>query len=224
MSKTAVILAGGLGSRLAPFTLETPKSLLPVKGMPILEIIIRQLVGAGFDRLILAVNHHADLILDFCGDGTKWGCSIESVRELKPLGTIGPIKQISNPPENFLIINSDILTDFDLGGFFDFHVENSHLFTTACFEQVETSEYGVLRIENGALVGFEEKPIRKMSVNMGIYMANRDVLGVIPPDVFFGFDHLVLKLLSQKLTIHTALHRGHWIDIGSIKNYEKVQL
>lgn len=223
MCKTAVILAGGLGTRLGAHTKNTPKSLLPINDRPILEILIRQLAKGGFTRLILAVNYLSDAIHAFCKDGSQWKVSIEYAQENQPLGTIGPIKQISSLPENFLILNSDILTDFNFGAFYDQHLEGENLFSTAYFQHREECAYGILEIEDKKLVGFKEKPIFDYSVNMGVYMANRKILDYIPDHLSYSCDHLIAALLHFKQPIAAVVHRGKWLDIGSIKDYEKAQ-
>ncbi|KAI4452789.1 UTP--glucose-1-phosphate uridylyltransferase [Eubacterium plexicaudatum ASF492] len=115
--KCAVILAGGKGTRLRPYTIAMPKPLVPVGDYPIMEIIIRQLVKYGFKRIIITVNHQAELIQSYFGDGKKWGIHIEYSLETKPLGTMGPLRQIKDLPEHFLVMNGDILTDLNFAKF-----------------------------------------------------------------------------------------------------------
>lgn len=223
MCKTAVILTGGFGKRLGHYTKNMPKSLLPIAGRPILDILISQLAEAGFTRFILAVHYLSHAIRSFCNDGSQWGVSIEYVHEKEPLGTIGPIKQISSPPENFLIVNSDILTNFDFAAFYDRHVQNKNLFSIAYFLYQEECAYGILEIEDKKLVGFKEKPKFDYSVNMGIYMANGKILDYIPDRLSYSCDHLITALLHCKQPIAATVHQGTWLDIGSIKNYKKAQ-
>src|SRR5207247_1061272 len=122
MSKRAVILAGGKGTRLRPYTVVLPKPLMPIGDYPILEVVVRQLAGSGFDRITMAVNHQAELIKAFFGDGSKWGISIDYSLEDKPLGTMGPLRLIDDLPNDFLVMNGDILTDLDFAAFFGRHV------------------------------------------------------------------------------------------------------
>ncbi len=119
MSRRAVILAGGLGTRLRPYTVVLPKPLMPIGEFPILEVIVRQLARAGFLRITLAVNHQAELVRAFFGDGSKWGVAIDYSLEDQPLGTMGPLKLIGDLPERFLVMNGDILTDLDFRAFHD---------------------------------------------------------------------------------------------------------
>lgn len=223
MCKTAVLLAGGLGRRLQNLTTDVPKSLLPIKGSPLLEIIMRQLSSSGFKRVILAIHHLGDLIKSFCKDGSQWNIAVEYVQEKKPLGTIGPIKLLDTLPDDFLIMNTDVLTDIDLTQFHDLHVQERNLFTIATFEETEESPYGVLKIQNHRLVGFIEKPVTKRTINMGIYMANQKILDYIPKNTFYGLNHLLLKLLALKQPIAVFPHRGKWMDIGTLKKYIQAQ-
>ncbi len=223
MHKTAVILAGGIGARLKSYTDHLPKPLLPIQDTPLLKILLDQLASYGYGRIILATHHQSDLIRDYCGDGSKWGLSIEYTQEKKPLGTIGPLKLISKLPENFLILNADVLTDLDFGEFYDQHVQRENLFTIAGYEHVEKLQYGALEIENQRLISFNEKPVIQQTVNMGIYAANRKILSSIPNQTFFGVNDLVAALLKAKLPIAVICHSGKWLDIGTPSNYHQAQ-
>ena len=129
MSKRAIILAGGKGTRLKPYSIALPKPLVPVGETPILEIIIKQLISYGFDHITLAVNHMADIIEAFFGDGAKWNIKIDYSLEETPLSTMGPLTLIDNLPDNFLIMNGDILTDLDFNRLYKNHVDNGNTFT-----------------------------------------------------------------------------------------------
>jgi NDP-sugar pyrophosphorylase family protein len=131
MSKRVVILAGGKGTRLQPYTVVLPKPLMPIGDCPILEVIIRQLVHQGFTDVTLAVNHQANLLKAFFGDGKKWGIHLDYSLERKPISTIAPLALIPDLPENFLLMNGDVLTDFDFSGFLERHAESHRLFTIA---------------------------------------------------------------------------------------------
>ena len=162
MSKRAVVLAGGKGTRLKPYTITLPKPLVPVgDDMPVLEIIIRQLKSNGFDHITLAVNHMSEIIKAFFGDGSKWDIKIDYTEESKPLGTMGPLQNIKNLPENFLVMNGDIITDLNYSSFFEEHVKNTSIFTISSFERDEQVDYGVLSSENGLLTKLSEKPLMK---------------------------------------------------------------
>ncbi len=220
MSRRAVILAGGMGTRLRPYTVVLPKPLMPLGEYPILEIIIRQLARAGFDRITLAVNHQAELIKAFCTDGSKWGTRIDYSLEDKPLGTMGPLKLIRDLPEDFLVMNGDVLTDLDFAAFSDAHRKSGELFTLSSFVREELVDYGVLQPDAaGALRGFTEKPRVTYEVSMGIYMLSKRVLEHIPADMPFGFDHLMLKLIAAGSPARVLRHGGYWLDIGRPDDY-----
>lgn len=222
MSKRAVILAGGKGTRLKPYTISLPKPLVPIGGMPILEIIIRQLAKSGFDHITITVNHMADIISAFFGDGSKWNVKIDYSLEDKPLSTMGPLRLIKDLPENFLIMNGDVLTDLDFGKFYDEHILENNIFTISAYTREEKVDYGVLQtgIDN-KLIHFLEKPINKYNVSMGVYMANREILNYIPEDQFFGFDHLMLDLIKNEKPATVKVFSGYWMDIGRPDDYEK---
>lgn len=221
MSKTVVILAGGKGTRLKPYTIAIPKPLVPVGEKPILELIIEKLKTSGFYNIIITVNHLADLIRAYFGDGSKWGVNISYSLEERPLSTMGPLKLIENLPENFLVMNGDILTDLDLSEFFEYHKNNTGLFTIAAHRRVEKIDYGVLETDsNFNLKGFQEKPYYSFLVSMGIYAVNRDVVDMIPPNEFFGFDHLMHKLLQEGKNPMVFEFEGKWLDIGRPSDYE----
>ena len=222
MSKRAIILAGGKGARLRPYTVVLPKPLMPVGDYPVLEIIIRQLAFHGFDHITLTVNHQAEIIKAFCGDGKKWDIRIDYSFEDKPLSTMGPLKLIHDLPEDFLIMNGDVITDLDFAWFYGFHKDQGKIFTIGAFSRTETSEYGVLKSNaDDILTGFFEKPKSDITVSMGIYMAKREILEHIPADIAFGFDKLMLDLLDKKRDVLIHKHPGYWLDIGRPDDYMK---
>ncbi len=221
MSKRAVIMAGGKGTRLRPYTVAIPKPLMPVGDLPILEIVIRQLAQHGFDRITLAVNHQAEILRAFCQDGQRWGVKIDYSLEDRPLSTIGPLALIPDLPENFLIMNGDTLTDFNYGAFYNQHCASGDLFTVSCAERTSKLDYGLLEIENGKLVGFREKPVSRHNVCMGINMANRRILDLIPHNKPYGFDHLMLDLLARHSPATVYPFSGYWLDIGRPDDYER---
>jgi len=220
MEKRAVILAGGKGTRLKPYTMVLPKPLVPIHEYPVLELIIRQLKRNDFSRITLAVNHMAELIMAYFGNGEKWGIHIDYSLENKQLSTMGPLKLIKDLPENFLVMNGDVLTDLDLGSFFDEHIKNKRLFSIASHRRTIMSEYGVLDInEEQNLIGFREKPGIDFLVSMGIYMVNRDVLDYIPEDKPYGFDNLMLRLIQEGKKVWVKEFNGYWLDIGRPDDY-----
>jgi NDP-mannose synthase len=220
MSEHAVILAGGKGTRLRPYTVVLPKPLMPVGEYPILEVIIRQLAHNGFHEITLAVNHQANIIKAFCEDGTRWGVRIRYSLETKPLSTIAPLRLIEGLPENFLLLNGDVLSDLDLKKLYCQHVADKRLFTIASAVRTHRIDYGVLNADSkNQLASFSEKPEVTYLVSMGIYVLNRAVLNFIPPDTKFGFDDLMLHLLQLGERIHVERHEGYWLDIGRPDDY-----
>jgi NDP-sugar pyrophosphorylase family protein len=220
MSKRAVILAGGLGSRLRPYTVVLPKPLMPIGEYPILEVVIRQLAFYGFTHITMAVNHQADIIRSYFNSGEKWGVHIDYSLERTPLGTMGPLKLIEDLPENFLVMNGDILTDLDFGKFYASHVNRKRLFTISACSRSQRSEYGVLETDPGKMVvGFQEKPVVTYEVSMGIYMLSRQVLARIPAGKAYGFDQLVLDFIANKVPVQVERHTGCWLDIGRPDDY-----
>jgi NDP-sugar pyrophosphorylase family protein len=219
MSKRAVVLAGGKGSRLRPYTVVLPKPLMPIGEYPILEVILRQLAGQGFDRVTLAVNHQAEIVRAFCGDGSKWGIRIDYSLETTPLSTIAPLRLIGDLPENFLLMNGDVLTDLPMGKLYEEHVSQKRLFTIAASERTHIVDYGVLHASDDRLVGFEEKPKIQYLVSMGVYIVNRAVLDRVPAGQKYGFDDLMLDMLAHKESAHVERYSGYWLDIGRVDDY-----
>ena len=220
MCKRAIILAGGKGTRLKPYTVVLPKPLMPIGDFPILEVVIRQLAKNGFKHITITVNHQAEIIKAFCGDGSRWGIKVDYSLESKPLSTMGPLKLINDLPENFLVMNGDIRTDLNFSDFYNTHVAEKQLFSISSYRRTEVSEYGVLEVDgNNTLTGFKEKPKHHYLVSMGIYMVNRKVLDFIPEDTFYGFDTLMLDLLKKQENVAVKPFDGYWLDIGRPDDY-----
>ena len=220
MSKRAIVLAGGVGTRLRPYTVVLPKPLMPIGDYPILEVIVRQLVHQGFTQITLAVNHQAEILRAFFGDGKKWGVRIDYSLETKPMSTVAPLWLISDLPENFLLMNGDLLTDFDLSSFLERHVDCGRLFTIAAARRLQLIDYGVLNIDSShRLTGFSEKPQMEYLVSMGVYAVNRRILQFVPPDSKYGFDDLMKDLLSKDELVTVEPYEGYWLDIGRPDDY-----
>ena len=220
MIKRAIILAGGKGTRLRPYTKVFPKPMMPIGKFIILEIVIKQLKFYGFKHITISVGHQANLIKAFFGNGSKFKISIDYSLEKKPLGTMGPLNIIKNLPQNFLVLNGDVLTDLNFDKFYNYHIKKRNLFSISSFERNEMIDYGLLETnKNDSLVKFLEKPKRNFNVSMGIYMLNKDILKYIPNKKFFGFDNLMIKLLKLKKKIKVKKHMGYWQDIGRPSDY-----
>lgn len=219
MSRRAVVLAGGMGTRLRPYTVVLPKPLMPIGEYPILEVVVRQLARHGFDHITMAVNHQSELIRAFFGDGSKWNVRIDYSLENRALGTMGPLRLIPDLPDNFLVLNGDVLTDLDFTAFHDAHVTERRLFTISSHQRVQKIDYGVLVTDGtGTLRAFQEKPSTGYEVSMGIYMVSREVLPFIP-DGPYGFDGLMLDLLAKGRTVRVEPFSGYWLDIGRPDDY-----
>ena len=220
MSRRAVILAGGKGTRLRPYTVVLPKPLMPIGEYPILEVIIRQLVQAGFDHITLAVNHQAEIIKAFFQDGERWGIRIDYSLEGQPLGTMGPLRLIKDLPDHFLVMNGDILTDLDYTQFHDSHVRENRIFTISSMRREHKIDYGVLDTDAaGLLSGFREKPGVAYEVSMGVYMVSARALQRIPDERPYGFDSLMLDLLEARSPATVRPFAGYWLDIGRPDDY-----
>ena len=222
MSRRAVILAGGVGSRLRPYTTVLPKPLMPIGESSILEVIVRQLAHSEFDRITLAVNHQADIIRALFGDGSQWGLAIDYSLEPKPLSTIAPLLLIDDLPETFLLMNGDVLTDLDYGAFLLSHQADEASFSISASRRSQLIDFGVLHASaEGQLEAFEEKPESHYLVSMGVYAVSRDVLHHVPPDTKFGFDDLMWALLEADEPVSVREHPGYWLDIGRPDDYHQ---
>jgi len=218
----AVILAGGKGTRLRPFTTTIPKPIVPIGDMAIMEVVVRQLQGAGCDRITVAVSHLAQLIAAYFGDGSQWGLRIDYSVEDKPLNTIGPLKLIDDLPENFLVMNGDILTDLDFRELYRSHVDSGAIGTVATYERDLRIDFGVLKYrDDRRIVHFIEKPTEHFCVSMGVYAFSRRVLDRVPDDTPFGFDHLMLSLIADGADVRAFPFSGYWLDIGRPDDYDR---
>lgn len=216
----AVVLAGGKGSRLRPYTAVLPKPLMPIGDYPILEVVIRQLKKFGFKTIILAVGHHSELFNAFFGNGEKWGVDIQYSFEDKPLGTAAPLKRIGNLDETFLMMNGDILTDLRFDNLMEFHRAQNAMMTIATHKRAVKIDYGTLEYDDqGILRDYKEKPILNYNVSMGIYILSRRVVGFIPEEGPFDFPDLVTALLNGGERVVCYANDSYWMDIGRPDDY-----
>jgi len=222
----AVILAGGKGTRLRPYTTTLPKPLVPVGDRPILEIVIGQLRAAGVKKITIAVNHMADLIMAFFGNGEKLGVEIVYSIEDQPLSTVAPIKLIHNLPEHFLVLNGDVLTDLAYEMLYQAHVKADVGLTIATCQRDVAIDFGVLDLDrqSSRLVGFREKPTYHFDVSMGVYVFSRSVLEHVPEGKPYGIDNLVLDMLRDGHMVKAYPFEGFWLDIGRPDDYERANL
>lgn len=216
----AVILAGGRGQRLAPYTINFPKPLVPVDDMPILEIVFRQLVAAGCKSATLAVGHLAELIISFFGKGENLGIELKYAREDSPLGTVGPLALMDDLPESFLVMNGDVLTTLNYREFFERHVAEGNEVTVACHRKTTKIDLGVIDFDERFYVtGYREKPSLPYDVSMGVYAFNRSVLNLIPRGEYLDFPNLIHKMIAARRLTKVFMSDAIWLDIGRIEDY-----
>ena len=220
-TKRAIILAGGFGRRLLPYTISIPKPMVPIKNKPIIRILIDQLISHGFNHVSLCLGYQSHIIEEYLTN-LNLSIKIDFTFEKKPLGTIGPLKLINDLPNNFLLMNGDILTDLNFSNKFRKHTLNNNLFTINTFQRSQYVDFGVIHNnKNNKLINFFEKPTNTYLVSMGIYFLNKKILKYIPNNKHYGFDDLVLDLLKKRKKINSEIHKGYWLDIGRPDDYEK---
>ena len=217
----AVILAGGKGTRLAPYTTAFPKPLVPVGDMPILEIVVRQLVAAGVTRITLAVGHLAELIRAYF-TAHELAEVIEYSHESAPLGTVGPLAQIPKLDAPFLVMNGDVLTTLDYRELIAYHGEHGGWLTIASHERRVDIDFGILQPGGGqTIVDYLEKPTHTYRVSMGIYVFDPRVLAYIPRGRRLDFPDLVKALLADGRPVVAYPFDGVWLDIGRPDDYAR---
>jgi NDP-mannose synthase len=219
----AVIMAGGKGVRLRPYTTVLPKPLVPVGDEhAILEILLRQLAAVGFTTVTLAIGHLGHIIRACVGDGSRWGLSVDYAVEDSPLGTMGPLLAIKDRlPEHFLVMNSDILTDLDYGAVLEYHrTGGAPLTITTCVRQIEI-EFGVVNTSGAHVTAFNEKPSESYRVCIGVYGFARGTLDRFTPGLPLDLDDLVLDLLKAGTPPIVYEFNGYWLDIGRPDDYDK---
>jgi len=218
----AIILAGGQGTRLRPYTTLIPKPLVPLGNeISILEIVIKQLSKCGFDHITITVNHLSNLIMAFIGDGSKWNIKIDYSVEEKPLSTIGPLTLIKDLPKDFLVMNGDILCNLKFDEFYNYHVKNKNEVTVATIKRDVKINLGVLQYdENNTVKGFFEKPVHNFDASMGINCINRKVIEKLPKGIKYGFDDLMMDGVKNKCNYKVKPFKGFWLDIGMPEDYD----
>jgi NDP-sugar pyrophosphorylase family protein len=221
----AVILAGGKGSRLTPYTTVFPKPLMPVDGMPILEVIIKQLAHFRIKELILTVSRHsAPLLSAYFGNGNGYGVEISYSKEEKPLGTAGPLSLIQDLPDTFLVMNGDILTTLNYQKLVEYHRRQKGMVTIAMNQKRIRLELGVMEFDRRyQLTRYIEKPTLSYSVSMGIYVFEKKVLDWIPTRKYFDFPELIQKLIRRGKKVACYPSDDFWLDIGRHEDYEDAQ-
>jgi len=220
----AIILAGGKGTRLKPYTMSFPKPLVPIGQYPIIEIIIRQLAYYGFKRITISTGYLAELIEAYCGSGEKWNVGIEYVREDTPLNTAGALKLVKDCEENLLVMNGDVLTNIDLGKLYSLHVSMGNKATVASKIRESKIDFGVLKLdEKDFLSDYIEKPVYTFLVSMGVYVLSSDVINFISEGESIGMPDLLLRLEKSGERVFCYKSDCYWLDIGRVDDYERAQ-
>jgi NDP-sugar pyrophosphorylase family protein len=218
----AVILAGGKGSRLEPYTKILPKPLMPIGDMPILEVILLQMKAAGIDKAILTVGHLSELLRAFFRDGSQYGIDICYSYEQSPLGTAGPIAMVDGLDETFLVSNGDVLTTLSLRELIAFHKQQHAIATIASHHRQSKIDLGVIQRDGDCRVtGYIEKPIYEFMVSMGIYVFEPAVKAYIPHNQHLDFPDLVKNLIAAGEKVVAYDFSGYWEDLGRPDDYQR---
>lgn len=218
----AVILAGGRGTRLKPFTMNIPKPLLPLGDVPVLDIVIRQLAADGFDRVILTLGHMAPLFNAHFGDGAAYGIRMEYLRESEPLGTAAPLRSLVDPPADFLVMNGDLLTDLSFHRLLATHRAAGAAATIGVAARREKVDYGVIEMaDDGSFLDYREKPELPYFVSMGINVLSARALRCIPAQGRFDMPQLMLALHAAGERVHCHHSTDYWQDIGRFDDYTR---
>lgn len=219
----AIILAGGLGTRLRPLTENTPKPLLPIKGKPILEHALLNFKKYGITDIVLSIGYRADLIKEYFSDGRKWGINIEYCVEEEPLGTGGAIRRATqNINDTFLVINGDNLADFNWRELINTHSRNSAKITLALFPVEDVTQFGIAELEGEKVKRFVEKPKKEEAPsnlnNAGGYVMEREVLDILP-EGFCMIERDCFEKLSPQGVIFSHRHEGQWFPTDTLEKY-----
>ena len=218
----AIVLAGGKGTRLAPYTKILPKPLMPIGDMPILEIILLQMKRAGIQDVIITVGHLSHLLKAFFQKGQRFGLKISYSFEEFPLGTAGPLSLIGGLDEPFLVTNGDVLTTLDLRDLIAFHRQNRAVATIATHTRHIKVDLGVIQYDGAnQIAGYIEKPTYDLNVSMGIYLFEPRVLDYIPCNQYLDFPDLVLNLIAAGEVVQGYPFEGYWQDLGRQDDYEQ---
>jgi mannose-1-phosphate guanylyltransferase len=221
---TAVIQAGGRGTRLSPYSTVLPKALMPIDEQTVIDKLLDRFADAGVKKVYITVSRFGPLIRSYCGDGGRWGLEIEYLTEDEPLGTIGPLNALrSRLAEPFFVSNSDVFADVVLGDVVTEHERDGALLTVVVTRQDVKIAYGVLDHDHGRVTTFREKPTEEFSVSTGIYLMDPGIFEFIPPDGPFNFDDLMRVMLERDAPIHVYEHLGVWVDIGRIEDLRRAQ-
>jgi NDP-sugar pyrophosphorylase family protein len=217
-----LIQAGGQGTRLRPFTTVLPKPLMPIGDLPVIEIVLRQLKHYGFQKIHLSIGHLGHLLRAVIGDGKQWGLDVEYVPEDRPLGTIGPFRQLPRPQTPILVMNGDLLTSVNYAELVKYHMASDAQLTIGVCSLPVSVSLGVLDIDpSNRITGFREKPTFRYWASMGVYVLSPAIWDLIPPNQVFGFDTLMDRVLAGMIQAQVYRFEGIWLDIGRPEDYEE---
>ena len=217
---TAVIMAGGFGTRLRPYTEDTPKPMLKVNGRPMLEISLEKLISHGANRIFISTHYLPEKITDYFGNGEDFGVSIEYLHEEVPLGTGGALSLLPFHDENTLIFNGDILTNLDIGMFLAYHLKSKSAMTIAATQYGFQVPFGVITESNSFVTHIEEKPSFSFLVNSGIYFIAKRVFDTLPGSGHYNMTDVAHRLIQQSLPVSCFPIFEHWLDVGRPSDYD----
>lgn len=220
----AVILAGGLGTRLKPLTEAIPKPLLPIGEQSLLEIQIGRLREHGFDEIYLATNYKSDYISSFFGDGSRYGVRLTISQEQQPLSTAGPLTLLrEHLNEPFISMNGDILSTINFTRFYQFALSLNAALTVAIKQIITPYDFGQIFYKNDFVTGIQEKPDIIMEVLAGIYVMTPAIFDYIPCDSYYGMDRLIRDMLASGSPVAKYSMDEYWLDIGQLPDYHRAQ-
>lgn len=218
----AIILAGGKGRRLMPYTTVLPKPLMPIGDYSILEVILRQLKHYGFGRVTISTGYLQELIHAYLNSNKSLGLELSYSHEDSPLGTIGPLRLLEKLDDTFLVMNGDILTDINYRELIESHKKKKAVATVATYQRDVNIDFGVLEKDaDQKIVAFKEKPTFHFDVSMGVYVFSKKILDYVPDGEPFGFDQLMYTLTGEKAAVYSYPHTGYWLDIGRPDDYAR---
>lgn len=221
---TAVIQAGGRGTRLSPYSTVLPKALMPIDEETVIDKLLDSFSDAGVKTVFITVSKFGPLIRSYCGDGSRWGLEIEYITESEPLGTIGPLNALRDRlVQPFFVTNSDVFSDVPLTDVLAAHEAQNALLTVVVTRQDVKIAYGVLDHDHGRVTEFREKPTEEFSVSTGIYLMDLGVFEYIPASGPFNFDDLMRVMLDRGAPVNVYEHHGTWVDIGRIEDLRRAQ-
>jgi dTDP-glucose pyrophosphorylase len=219
----AVVMAGGFGKRMMPLTENTPKPMLPLGDKPVIERIIGKLESAGISKVNLALHYLPEKIIEYLGDGSEFGVSIDYMTEDNPLGTAGALRLLEKSEESLLVINGDIVTDVDFRAMLAFHRDNDADLTIAVRRCAVKVPYGVVECSGALVTNVEEKPERSYLVNAGIYLLKPSLIPLVPDGERFDMTDLIKQALQEERKVVAFLVHEYWLDIGQHGDYELAQ-